>query len=102
MLTILSQIQDTVIGNGTIRDNLNLLKEREKEKLPDDYDIQGGAFGLVRLKSLYDFKLEPFVKEGIISATLDNGQVVLSPRSVLKLNCNYSFMEKYVYLRETL
>ena len=80
-------IQDKVIGNATIRDNLNILKERENEKLPDYYDIQGGAFGLVRLKSLYDFKLEPFVNEGIISSTLDNGQIVLSQPSVLKLNC---------------
>ena len=82
-------IQDNVIGNGTIRDNLNRLKEREKEKLPDDYDIQGGAFGLVRLKSLYDFKLGPFIQEGIISSTLDNGQIVLSQPSVMKLNCKW-------------
>lgn len=80
-------VQDHVIGNATLRDNLNSLKDREQEKLPDDYDIKGGAFGLVRLKSLYNFKLEPFVEEGVISTTLDNGQVVLSKPSVLKLNC---------------
>ena len=80
-------VQDHVIGNGTLVDNLKSLKDREQEKLPDDYDIKGGAFGLVRLKSLYNFKLEPFVEEGVISTTLDNGQVVLSQPSVLKLNC---------------
>ena len=47
-------VQDHVIGNATLRDNLNSLKDREQEKLPDDYDIKGGAFGLVRLKSLYN------------------------------------------------
>ena len=87
-------VQDHVIGNGTIRDHLNSLKSREQEKLPDDYDIKGGAFGLVRLKSLYNFKLKPFVEDGVISTTLDNGQVVLSPPSVLKLNCMSSKLFK--------
>ena len=45
------------------------------------------AYGIVRLQSLYGFKLKPFVEEGVISATLDNGQKVRSHPSVLKPNC---------------
>merc|ERR1712018_241715 len=45
-------IQDNVIGEGAALNDLAELKEREKEKLPDEYDIHGAAFGLVRLKSL--------------------------------------------------
>ena len=69
--------------------DLSELKEREKEKLPDEYDIHGAAFGLVRLKSLYKFDLKSFVEEGVISTSLENGQIVLSEPSVLKLNCKY-------------
>ncbi len=64
-----------------------MLKNREKEKLPDEYDVKGGAFGLVRLQSMYTFDLNAFTKEGRISTTLDNGKVVLSEPSVLPLNC---------------
>ena len=63
------------------------LKEREKEKLPDEYDIHGAAFGLVRLKSLYKFDLKSFVEEGVISTSLENGQIVISKPSVLRFNC---------------
>ena len=79
-------IQDNVIGNETLRENLNILKEREKEKLPDEYDIQGAAFGLLRLRSVYNYKMKPFIQEGVISTTFDNGKVVLSQPSVQKLN----------------
>ena len=67
--------------------DLNELKEREKEKLPDEYDIHGAAFGLVRLKSLYKFDLKSFVEEGVISTSLENGQIVISKPSVLRFNC---------------
>ncbi len=80
------KVQDNVIGNGTLREDLNKLKDREEEKLPDEYDVHGGAFGLVRLKSLYNYKLKPFLEKGVISTTLDNGKKVLSSPSVLKLN----------------
>lgn len=54
--------------------------------MPDAYDVQGAAYGLVRLHSLYKYDLEKFIHEGVISTTLDNGQVVLSDPSVQKLN----------------
>lgn len=79
-------IQDSVIGNETLREDLNTLKERENEKLPDEYDIQGAAFGLLRLKSTYDFKMKPFIQDGVLSTMFDDGQVVLSKPSIQKLN----------------
>ena len=53
----------------------------------------GAAYGLARLKSLYTFDMKPFIDEGIISTTLDNGQVVLSDPSVLKLNCKFTIKD---------
>merc|ERR1711976_66773 len=79
-------IQDNVIGEGAVLNDLNELKEREKEKLPDEYDIHGAALGLVRLKSLYKFDLKSFVEEGVISTSLENGQIVISKPSVLRFN----------------
>lgn len=55
--------------------------------MPDLYDVDGAAFGIVRLHSLYKFNLTRLIEEGVISTTLDNGQVVLSSPSVLKLTC---------------
>ena len=55
------------------------------------------AYGIVRLKSLYGFKLKPFVQEGVISATLDNGQKVRSHPSVLKPNCKELTQSLYTY-----
>ncbi len=63
------------------------LSERESEKLPDLYDVEGAAFGLVRLHSLYRYDLHKFAHDGIISTTLDNGQVVLSDPSVINVTC---------------
>ena len=37
--------------------------------------------------------MKPFIDEGIISTTLDNGQVVLSDPSVLKLNCKFTIKD---------
>ena len=34
-------IQENVIGDGSILNDLVALKEREEEKLPDEYDIKG-------------------------------------------------------------
>ena len=80
------EVQNHITGENQLHDDLLKLKEREKEKLPDKYDVEGGAFGLVRLKSLYNYDMESFINDGVISATLDNGQVVKSDPSVLKLN----------------
>ena len=55
--------------------------------------LTGAAYGLARLKSLYAFDMKPFIDEGIISTTLDNGQVVLSDPSVLKLNCKFTIKD---------
>jgi hypothetical protein len=85
-------IQDGVLSEDvfTINEDLESLKDREThQKLPDEYDVQGGAHGLVRLHSLYRLNLESFSKEGRMSTTLDNGKVVYSQPSVLKFNCKY-------------
>ena len=62
---------------------------REQEMLPARRDVEGGAFGIVRLWCLYKFNETEFIKSGIISTTLANGQVVRSRPSVLKINCKY-------------
>ena len=61
------------------------LPEREKEKLPNIDDVEGAAFGLVRLHSLYQFDLERFLDQGVIETTLDNGQKVESRPANLDL-----------------
>ena len=61
--------------------------KREEEKLPARRDVEGGAFGIVRLWCLYKFNTTDFVEQGIISTTLGNGQVVRTRPSVLKMNC---------------
>ncbi len=65
--------------------------EREKDKLPDLSDVEGDAFGLVRLHQMYKYDMGRFIRDGVISTTLDNGQVVVSGPSVLNLTCE-SFM----------
>ena len=62
---------------------------REQEMLPARRDVEGGAFGIVRLWCLYKFNETEFIKSGIISTTLANGQVVQSRPSILKVNCKY-------------
>ena len=61
--------------------------KREEQKLPSDADVEGAAHGLVRLYSLYLFDVQKFSEEGIISTTLDNGQVVLREPSLMPVNC---------------
>lgn len=82
-----NKVRENLIGNNSLIEDLQKLAEREEEKLPDEYDVQGGAYGIDRLYSLYTFDLKSFKDSGIISTTLDDGQVVLSKPSVLKLNC---------------
>jgi len=73
-----------------IKPLLGFLRERENTtKLPDVGDVEGAAFGIVRLHSMYAFKLERFAKEGVIDAVLDNGQVVVSPASILNMTCEF-------------
>ena len=64
-----------------------LITIREKEKLVNITDVEGGAFGLVRLRTLYQYDLDLFVNKGIIHTTLDNGQVVTSQPSVTLISC---------------
>ncbi len=71
--------------------------EREKEKLPDLSDVEGAAFGLVRLHQMYKYDLGRFLRDGVISTTLENGQVVVSGPSVLNLTCE-SFMCGFLFL----
>ena len=93
------------VGNGwaKIRDDLaaanidrnettewDVLFDREKEKLPSLHDVQGAAYGMVRLVNLYRLNLTSFIREGIIDTTLDNGQVVYSRPSVVKPICKFS------------
>merc|ERR1712223_297310 len=82
------RIQDHVVGEGgeALLNDLAQLKDREEEKLPDEDDVKGAAYGLARLRSLYTFDMKSFVKEGVISTTMDNGQIVLSNSSILRLN----------------
>eukprot|EP00095_Tigriopus_kingsejongensis_P006819 maker-scaffold82_size396747-snap-gene-1.16 protein:Tk06819 transcript:maker-scaffold82_size396747-snap-gene-1.16-mRNA-1 annotation:"hypothetical protein DAPPUDRAFT_308081" len=65
---------------------MEFLIEREDEKLVNQDDIEGAAFGIVRLYSLYRFNLSQFVESGVISTTLDNGNVVLSSPSVRRIS----------------
>ena len=83
------QIQDHVVGEGALLNDLAQLKDREEEKLPDEYDVKGAAYGLGRLRSLYTFDMQSFVKDGVISTTMDNGKIILSNSSILRLNCKY-------------
>ena len=83
------RIQDHVVGEGALLNDLAQLKDREEEKLPDEDDVKGAAYGLGRLRSLYTFDMQSFVKDGVISTTMDNGQIVLSNSSILRLNCKY-------------
>ena len=69
--------------------NSETLMAREQEMLPAKRDVEGGAFGIVRLWCLYKFNETEFIKSGIISTTLANGQVVRSRPSILKTNCKY-------------
>lgn len=72
-----------------VKDFLEKLRSREEHKLPSANDIEGAAHGLVRLYSLYQFDVQKFSEEGIVSTTLDNGQVVYSEPSLLPVVCKY-------------
>lgn len=61
------------------------LRDREKEKLPDEHDIHGAAYGLARLHSLYSLNSTQMIENGVIEAKIKNGIHALSEPSVLKL-----------------
>ncbi len=42
---------------------------------------------------MYKYDIRKFTREGIISTTLDNGQVVLSTASVLNLTCECHLLD---------
>ena len=42
-------VHNEILGNNTLSEDIKILAEREKEKLPDLYDVQGGG--------TYDMKL---------------------------------------------
>ena len=47
-----NDVHNEVLGNNSVSEDIKLLAEREKEKLPDLYDVQGGG---VFLKYYYLF-----------------------------------------------
>ncbi len=52
------------------------LRSRETDgKLPSPYDVEGAAFGLSRLHSLYGVDTRKMVKEGVIESNLQRHQV---------------------------
>ena len=60
-------------------------------KLPDTYDIQGAAFGISRLHSLYKLNATEMVENGVVVS--EAGKTKLNARSepsVLKLSCKSS------------
>lgn len=53
----------------TFKENLDKIANRKAEKLPDDYDITGAAFAMVRLISKYRVDVEALAHSGVIKAT---------------------------------
>lgn len=78
--------------------DLDILFDREKEKLPSLDDVEGAAYGLVRLVNLYQLNLTSFIENGIIDTTLENGQVVYSKPSVVKPTCELRKLPNSSYL----
>ena len=61
------------------------LRNREAEKLPSHYDVEGGAHGIARLHSLYELDGEKIVRDGVVKADIKNGIKAASEPSVKKL-----------------
>ena len=61
------------------------LRNREAEKLPSRYDVEGGAHGIARLHSLYDLDGGRMVREGVVAADIKNGIKATSEPSVRNL-----------------
>ena len=67
---------------------LDRLRQRETaEKLPDHGDIEGAAFGLARLHSLYSLDGTKMVQEGVIAADIKNGIRATSLPSIKLFTC---------------
>ena len=46
-----NDIHNEVLGNNSVSEDVKILAEREKEKLPDLYDVQGGGVYRWRVKN---------------------------------------------------
>ena len=53
--------------------------------LPAHRDVQGAAFGIARLHSLYGINTDRMVDDGVISTHFNNRDVLSEP-SVMKFN----------------
>ncbi len=63
------------------------MREREKEKLPDYFDIEGAAFGIARLHSLYSLDAKKLIEDGVVRADIKRGIKATSTPSIRKLTC---------------
>ena len=55
------------------------------EMLPAHRDVQGAAFGIARLHSLYGINTDRMVDDGVISTHFNNRDILSEP-SVMKFN----------------
>ena len=62
------------------------LSKREEVKLPSLGDVEGAAFGLARLHSLYGINTKKMIEEGVIKSHFDQGLQAESKPSVSKLS----------------
>ena len=61
-------VHNEILGNNTLSEDIKILSEREKEKLPDLYDVQGGgtydmklSFQYCNTHYLYAYQMIPFL-----------------------------------------
>ena len=61
-------VHNEILGNNTLSEDIKILSEREKEKLPDLYDVQGGgtydmklSFQYCNTHYLYAYEMIPFL-----------------------------------------
>ncbi len=73
------------------------LRSREDRPLPSVYDVEGAAYGLSRLHSLYGVDTAKMVEDGVIESNLQRhqvGAVVTSKPSVKKLEGKSTFCSR--------
>ena len=61
----------------------------ESVDIPDYSEINGAAFGIARLHSLYKLNSEKMFKKGIIESTLADMSKMTSKPSVIRLSSKY-------------
>lgn len=61
------------------------MNRTELSDVPDAEEVNGAAFGIARLHSLYDLNTESLVKQGIIESKFNLNNIVSEP-SVKKLS----------------